>query len=49
MINGNTTAIWLTTRLKPWNFRFRYTIAQVLAITAAKRAIRPAFSTGSPR
>ena len=49
MITGNTTAIWLITRLKPWNFRLRNTMAQVLAMTAAKRAISPAFSTCSPR
>ena len=46
---GKTTAIWFTTRLKPWNFRLRKTIAQTLAITAAKRASRPELSTCSPR
>ena len=49
MRRGKTTAIWFTTRLKPWNFRLRKTIAQTLAITAAKRASSPALSTCSPR
>ncbi|CUK21090.1 Uncharacterised protein [Achromobacter sp. 2789STDY5608615] len=30
--NGNTTATWLTTRLKPSNFRPRYTRAHRLAM-----------------
>ena len=47
-MNGNTTATWLTTKLKPSSFSALKTSAQTLAITAAKRCISVARSTAAP-
>ncbi|MNN87422.1 hypothetical protein D3C81_2049760 [compost metagenome] len=47
-INGNTTATWLTPKLKPLNFRFRNTSAHALTIKEAKRPSNVPRSTKAP-